>query len=232
MTAPDWTAPAADPNRPYRIEEFTRFAASYAGRGLVGGDDVSTYDALWAWSVEDIDGFWSCVAAFLGHELPGPALAEERMPGAVWFPQARVNYARAVLDGRPEGEVAVLGLTEDAARVTELTWGDLRRQVAGLAATYRELGVEQGDRVVGFLPNTPEAIVGFLAAASIGATWAVCGMDYAASAAKARFDQLEPKVLLYATGYQHGGRERDRSVVVEELRSQPAQPPGDARRAQ
>lgn len=218
MAAPDWKPPSTH-ERPYRIEEFARLASTpgYAGRDLTR-PGVEGYDELWRWSVEDIDGFWRCVAEYLGHDLPGPALAEERMPGAVWFPDARVNYARAVLEGRTHDEVAVVGLTEDPAATRTLTWGGLRSEVAGLAATMRELGVGEGDRVVGFLPNTPDAIVALLATASLGAVWSVCGMDYAASAALARFGQLEPKLMIHASSYVHGGRSHDRSDVVRELR--------------
>ncbi len=220
MVVPDWTPPASDPHRPYRIDEFARQAEAATGAGLVvPGDDVATYDALWRWSVDDLDGFWQCFATFAGLPLPPPALAEERMPGAIWFPHAQVNYAAAVLEGRPGDEVAVIGVTEDGGSPVEVTWHELRRQVAGAAATYRELGVGPGDRVVGFLPNSPAAVVGLLAAASIGAVWAVCGMDYAASAALARFQQLEPSLLLYADSYVHGGREHDRGAVVAELSS-------------
>jgi acetoacetyl-CoA synthetase len=135
----------------------------------------------------------------------------------VWFPDARVNYARAVLDGRPADEVAVVGLTEDPAATQKLTWGELRDAVAGLAAELRRLGVTEGDRVVGYLPNTPDAIIALLATSSLGAIWSVCGMDYAASAARARFEQLEPTVLIHGTSYVNGGRTHDRSDVVAEL---------------
>ncbi|KAA1429411.1 acetoacetate--CoA ligase [Nocardioides antri] len=219
MRAPDWTPPSTH-ERPYRIEELARLASSaaYAGRDLTA-PGVEGYDALWRWSVDDLDGFWRCVAEYLGLDLPGPALAEERMPGAVWFPDARVNYARAVLDGRPDDEVAVVGLTEDPGGTRTLTWAELRAEVAGAAARFRELGVGEGDRVVGYLPNTPDTIVALLATASLGAIWSVCGMDYAASAALARFGQLEPKLLVHATSYVHGGRTHDRSEVVAELRT-------------
>ncbi len=199
-----------------RIEDFARYAADVTGLPLAAGD-VTGYDALWAWSVADLDAFWSTFASWLGRPLPGPALAEERMPGAVWFPEARVSYAAAVLEGRPADEVALVGVTEDSEATRELTWGELRSQVAGLAATWRRLGVGEGDRVVGYLPNTPDAVVALLAAASLGAVWSVCGMDYAASAALARFEQLEPTVLVHASSYVHGGRTHDRADVVAEL---------------
>ncbi|QYJ05125.1 acetoacetate--CoA ligase [Nocardioides panacisoli] len=221
MAAPDWVPPVDDRHRPYRIEEFARLAEQRTGRTLVAdGDDLATYDALWQWSVEDLEAFWQAVAAFLDLDLAGTALAAEQMPGAEWYPDATVNYAATALRNRPAGEVAVLGLTEDPDAVRQLTWGELRQQVAGLAATLRELGVRPGDRVVGFLPNAPETVVGMLASASLGAVWAVCGMDYAASAALARFSQLEPTVLLHGRRYRHGGKEHDRSDVVDALGSE------------
>lgn len=198
-----------------RIEEFAQLASAAAGRPL-GASTPEQYDDLWAWSVRDLDAFWRLLAEYVGTPLQGPALAEERMPGAVWFPEGRVNYAAAILRDRPADEIAVVGVTEESTR--ELTWGQLRAQVASLAATYRSLGVGQGDRVVGFLPNTPDAIVALLAAASIGAVWSVCGMDYAASAARARFEQLDPVLLVHASSYVHGGKPRDRADVVAELR--------------
>lgn len=217
MTEPDWTPTASAGDS--RIVDFARHVAASVADAPAGiaAPDVSGYDTLWRWSVGDLDGFWRCVADYLGQPLPGPALAQERMPGAVWFPEARVNYARAVLEGRPADEVAVVGLLEDRSAGRTLTWGELRAEVAGLARHLRELGVGQGDRVVGYLPNTPDAVVALLATVSIGAVWSVCGMDYAASAALARFGQLEPKVLVHASSYTHGGKVLDRSDVVAEL---------------
>lgn len=214
---PDWTPPASAAES--RVVEFARHvAATVAGApDGITAPDVAGYDALWRWSVGDLGTFWRCLAEYVGHPLPGPALAEERMPGAVWFPEARVNYAQAVLEGRPADEVAVLGLREDPALTEALTWGELRDRVGGLAAHLRDLGVGPGDRVAGYLPNTPDAVVALLATASLGAIWSVCGMDYAASAALARFGQLEPKVLVHASSYVHGGRTHDRSDVVAEL---------------
>jgi acetoacetyl-CoA synthetase len=199
-----------------RIEEFAAHASAYAGRPL-GAADAAQYDELWRWSVEDLDGFWRAVATYLGEDLPGPALADERMPGAVWFPEASVNYAASVFRGRPDDEVALVAVTEDATATRELTWRALRTEVASLAATFRELGVGEGDRVVGYLPNGAEAVVALLATASLGAVWSVCGMDYAASAACARFGQLEPVLLVHASSYVHGGRAHDRSAVVDEI---------------
>ncbi|HJQ07487.1 MAG TPA: acetoacetate--CoA ligase [Nocardioides sp.] len=199
-----------------RIEDFAELAADRAGRPL-GAADAEQYDELWRWSVEDLDGFWRTVASYLGEDLPGPALAEERMPGAVWFPEATVSYPASVFRGRPDDEVALVAVTEDPAATRQLTWAQLRAQVASAAATFRELGVQQGDRVVGYLPNGAEAVVALLATASLGAVWSVCGMDYAASAACARFEQLEPVLLVHASSYVNGGRTHDRSDVVADI---------------
>ncbi|MFI0149368.1 AMP-binding protein [Streptomyces lydicus] len=112
-----------------------------------------------------------------------PALATEAMPGSVWFPGSQLNYAAEVFRGRDDAGTAVVAVTEDSAPV-EVSWGELRRQVASVAASLTELGVAPGDRVVGYLPNSVEAIVAFLATVSPGAVWAVCGMDYTGSAAQ------------------------------------------------
>ncbi|GAB2978488.1 acetoacetate--CoA ligase [Nocardioides montaniterrae] len=203
-------------DRRTRVEEFAEHASVLAGRRL-RASRAEEYDDLWRWSVEDLDTFWRAVASFVGEDLPGPALAEERMPGAVWFPQARVNYAAAVFRDRPDDAVAVVAATEDPDATRTLTWRELRDQVASLAAAFEQLGVGEGDRVVGYLPNGAEAIVALLATVSLGATWSVCGMDYAASAACARFEQLEPKVLVHASAYVNGGRTHARSDVVAEI---------------
>ncbi|MFT4163837.1 MAG: acetoacetate--CoA ligase [Microlunatus sp.] len=217
MNGSVWTPPVTAGQT--RIEEFAALAAARRQCPGFTAPGAEGYDALWRWSVEDLDGFWSLLAEFVGQSLPGPALAEERMPGAVWFPEARVNYAAAVLQGRPEHEDAIVALSEDPQSTYTLTWGELRQRVAGVAAAYRELGIREGDRVVGYLPNTPDAVVALLAAVSIGAIWSVCGMDYASSAAVARFGQLEPKVLVYATSYRNAGKTHDRREVIDELRA-------------
>lgn len=199
-----------------RIEDFAQHVSARTGRSFAA-DSLASYDDLWAWSVEDLDGFWTAVADHLELGLTGPALVEERMPGAVWFPQARVNYAGAVLGGRLLDEVALVGVTEDPTATVGLTWGELQRRVAGLAATMRDLGVGEGDCVVGYLPNTPDAVVALLATVSLGAVWSVCGMDYAASAAIARFGQLDPALFLHAESYVHAGHTHDRREVAAEI---------------
>ncbi|GII60955.1 acetoacetyl-CoA synthetase [Sphaerisporangium krabiense] len=212
---PDWT-PSADAVAGARITGFAAYASELTGRDLTTG-----YHDLWRWSVEDLDGFWSALWDHLG--LPprpagAPALAGEDMPGAVWFPGTVLNYTREVFRGRPDHEVAVIAV-EESGRTREVTWAELRAQVASLAATLTGLGVRPGDRVAGYLPNGVEAVVAFLATASLGAVWAMCGLDYGVSAALARLAQLRPAVLVAAASCVSAGRRVDRGRELGELRA-------------
>lgn len=197
-----------------RIGAFARMAEERSGRDLVGD-----YDALWRWSVEDVDAFWHAVWDFFG--LPAlsddqQVLATERMPGATWFPGVRLNFAAEVLRDRDPDAEALVELAEDGS-TTSITWGDLGRRVASVASGLRELGVGEGDRVVGYLPNRSETVVALLATARLGAVWAVCGLDYAPAAAEARLGQLAPKVLIAATEQFQAGQLRDARQAVAEL---------------
>ena len=182
---------------------------------------LEDYDTLWQWSVEHLEDFWAAVWAFfeVTSSVPYDSVLEARtMPGARWFTGARLNFAEHVLrqaDGRGD-QPAVVGVAEDGTTV-ELSWDALRDQVGRATAGLRRLGVEPGDRVVGYLPNIPEAIVAFLATASVGAVWSACAPDIGARSAADRFAQLDPVVLITADGYTFGGRAFDRSQAVEEL---------------
>ncbi|WP_345943576.1 acetoacetate--CoA ligase [Streptomyces sp. SID8352] len=210
----DWTPSARTVERA-RITDFARFAGRRTGRDVTGG-----YHPLWEWSTQDADGFWAALWDYFGlPERPAgaPALADGTMPGSVWFPGSTLNYTAEVFRDRADADVAVVAVAEDTEPV-EVTWGELRRQVASLAEALTRLGVRSGDRVVGYLPNGVEAVTAFLATAGLGAVWAVCGLDYVASAAAARFAQLEPTVLITATTSRYGGRPVDRSADVRALR--------------
>jgi acetoacetyl-CoA synthetase len=200
------------------ITAFARWCATE--RGAPVGED---YWSLWNWSVADLSGFWAAVRDYFEIDSPtghGPALAEERMPRARWFPGAAVNYVRQVFRAARTDRPAVIDVAEPGARPTRtVSWDELRSQVGALAATLLDLGVQPGDRVVGYLPNTVEAVVAFLATASIGAVWSSCGQDYAATAAADRFGQLEPVVLVTADGYHYGGKTHDRREGVAALRA-------------
>jgi len=216
VTAPSpeklWEPPAATIERA-RLTEFRRWLE--AERGL-GFDD---YDALWRWSVDDLDGFWRAIWDFFDVQAdgdPSPVLASREMPGARWFPNASLNYAEHVFAGKDDAATAILHASE-LRELSELSWGELRAQVAACAAGLRGLGVEKGDRVVAYLPNIPEAIVAFLAAASIGAVWSSCSPDFGAASVVDRFAQIEPKVLFAVDGYRYGGKDFDRRDTVAEL---------------
>jgi acetoacetyl-CoA synthetase len=185
-------------------------------RGLA----FDTYDELHRWSVEDLEGFWSAVAEFYAVRFATPperVLGRREMPGAEWFPGATLNYAEHAVGG-PDDEVAVLAYSQTRDRV-ELTWEQLRDQVARARAGLARLGVGRGDRVVAYLPNIPEALVAFLATASLGAIWASCAPEFGARSVVDRFGQVEPTVLLAVAGYGYGSKEIDRREQVAEIRA-------------
>ncbi|MFW5419704.1 acetoacetate--CoA ligase [Nocardiopsis sp. CNT-189] len=212
-----WT-PSEERKERAGITAFARWARENRGVDAPEGD----YEALWRWSTTDLDGFWAAIWDYYGvrPDTPrGPVLAERAMPGAVWFPEARVNYARHLFEGRDDGAVAIRHASE--LRVLgEWTWGELRRRTAAIAAGLRRLGVGKGDRVVAYLPNIAEAVAAFYACASIGAVWSSCSPDFGVRSVIDRFAQIEPKVLLAVDGYRYGGKDFDRTGVLEELRAQ------------
>jgi acetoacetyl-CoA synthetase len=183
------------------------------------GIRVADYHELWRWSVEDIERFWASIWDFFSVQSDGDRgeiLTTHAMPGARWFPGTRLNYAEHVFAGKDDGETAIVHASE-LRELEEVSWGDLRRQVAAVAAGLRRLGVGRGDRVVAYLPNIPEAIVAFLATASIGATWSSCSPDFGPASVVDRFAQIEPKVLIAVDGYRYGGRDFDRRDVIARL---------------
>ncbi|MFE8961174.1 acetoacetate--CoA ligase [Streptomyces iakyrus] len=198
-----------------RIADFGRWAARHQGLEA----DLTDYSALHRWSVTDLEGFWGAVWDYFAIDADTPyerVLAEETMPGARWFTGATLNYAHHALRNLADDDAAIVALDETGSAY-EVTGKRLRAQVASVAATLRDLGVGQGDRVVGYLPNTPHTITAFLAAASLGAVWSVCGQDYAPKAVADRFAQLEPTVLIATDGYLFNGTTHDRREAVLEL---------------
>ena len=177
------------------------------------------YAALQRWSVDSLEDFWASIwdhFDVLADGDPATVLASNEMPGAAWFPEVSLNYAEHVFRDRDDAEIAVRHRAE-GGELGEISWGDLRRRVAAFAAGLRVLGVERGDRVVAYVPNSPGALIGFLASASIGATWSSCSPDFGVSTVVDRFAQIEPKVLLAVDGYTYNGREFDRLDIVAEL---------------
>jgi acetoacetyl-CoA synthetase len=186
-----------------------------AERGLHFAD----YHELWRWSVGELEDFWRSIWDFFEVSASKPydeVLAARSMPGAKWFTGAELNYAERLFRDKPDDEIAVLGGSE-LRELDELTWGELRSQVARTAAGLRELGVGPGDRVVAYLPNIPETVVAFAATASIGAIWSSCSPDFGAASVVDRFAQIEPTVLFAVDGYRYGGKDFDRLNTVAGL---------------
>jgi acetoacetyl-CoA synthetase len=188
------------------------------------GLSFSNYEELRRWSVTDIDAFWRSIWDYFDLRSPTPfdvVLANRKMPGAVWFPGASVNYVQQVFRHVPAAEAAglpaIVSSGEDGV-LSETSWPELRRKVAALALHLKDQGIGPGDRVAAYLPNIPETIIAFLAAASIGAIWSVCAPDMAAPAVIDRFKQIEPKVLIACDAVTYAGRRHDRRAVIDELK--------------
>jgi acetoacetyl-CoA synthetase len=198
-----------------RMREYMRWLEVERGHGFAG------YGELWRWSVDDLEGFWSSIWDFFDVQADGEAeraLSSRQMPGAKWFAGTSLNYAEHLFAGKEDAETAILHASE-LRELGELSWGELRAQVAATAAGLRALGVERGDRVVAYMPNIPEAIVAFLATASVGAIWSSCSPDFGPASVIDRFAQIEPKVLFAVDGYRYGGKGFDRRETLAELQA-------------
>jgi acetoacetyl-CoA synthetase len=183
------------------------------------GLSLVDYPALWQWSVDELEDFWASIWEFFEVQASEPydrVLTTREMPGAEWFPGARLSYAEHVFRGRADEDVAIRHASE-LRPLGEWTWGELRARAGAVAAALRETGVEAGDRVAAYLPNVPETIAAFLGCASIGATWSSCAPEFGVRSVVDRFAQIEPKVLLAVDGYRYGGRDFDRSDAVAAL---------------
>jgi acetoacetyl-CoA synthetase len=175
------------------------------------------YDALWRWSVDDLDGFWAAIWDHFGvGPRRGPVLASREMPGARWFPETELNYAAHALRDRDDDALAIVHASEHRP-LAEVTWGELREQVARIAAGLKALGVDRGDRVVAYMPNVPETVAAFLATASLGAVWSSAAPEFGVRSVVDRFAQIEPTVLLAVDGYRYGGRDYDRADAVARI---------------
>jgi acetoacetyl-CoA synthetase len=209
-----------------QINRYTRWLARERQLSF-DATTIEGYDALWRWSVNDLPAFWSSIWDYFDLQSLSPrstVLVEDKMPGAQWFPGAQLNYVQQVFRhadaAHAAGHPAIVFQNERMrarGEVTETSWPELRRQVASLAAHLQRLGVEPGDRVVAFMPNTPQTAVAFLAVASLGAVWSVCSPDMGPVAVLDRFKQIAPKVLIACDGYVYGGTAHDRLPVLEGL---------------
>ena len=219
MSATPHTAAAAGaPNTPL-IRLYTDWLRDQRGLRFAG------YDALWQWSVSDLDAYWQSIWDYFELRSPTPhtaVLQANVMPGAKWFPGAQVNLAQQVMRHvQPAGAGGLMALISRNERGNhrELSWPELQRQVASLALHLKAQGLKPGDRVAAYLPNIPETIVAFLAVVSIGGVWSVCAPDMGTAAVLDRFKQIEPTVLIACDGVTYGGRDFDRCSVVAELRA-------------
>ena len=187
-------------------------------RGLVFRD----YQELWRWSVDDLAGFWSSIWEFFEVKASAPysaVLASDAMPGAVWFPGARLNFAEHLVGADEDAEQVAVVSRSQTREPVELTFAELRDQVARARAGLQRLGVGPGDRVVAYLPNIPETLVAFAAAASLGAVWASCAPELGPRSVVDRLVQLEPSVLLTVGGYGFRDRQVDRRAEVATIRA-------------
>ncbi|MEU5562262.1 acetoacetate--CoA ligase [Micromonospora musae] len=211
-----WTPPA-DVRERSRIGAYLRWLREH--RGL----DFADYDALWRWSVTDLDAFWRSIwdhFEVVAHTPPTATLTGRGMPGARWFPGATLNYAENVLrmPGRLDADPVVIAHGQTRPPVT-LTAGELREQVRRVAAGLRRLGVVEGDRVAAYAPNIPETYVLLLAAASLGAIFTSCAPEFGTRSVTDRWQQIEPTVLVAVDGYRYGAKAVDRRAEVAAIRA-------------
>ena len=197
--------------------ELTKFSGFVAER--FPEIDVSTYEALHQWSITSTTDFWRCIWDYsdviASHESDEVVRDLDKMPGASWFPDARLNFAENLLRRRGD-QTAIISLLENGAR-SETSFDELYAQVAAIAAALKARGVEPGDRVAGFMPNVTETVVAMLAATSLGAVWTSCSPDFGFQGVMDRFGQVKPKVLFAANGYYYNGKAHDSLDKVRQI---------------
>ncbi len=206
---------------PEELQATSTMRAYMAWLAATRGLSLTSYDELWRWSVEQLEEFWASLWDYYKIEAGAPytaVLSSRTMPGARWFEGATLNYAEHVFRNASAAHPAALFQSESQP-LTAISWAELETQVASVAATLRELGVSPGDRVVAYLPNIPQALVAFLAAASLGAIWSSCSPDFGSPSVIDRFRQIEPKVLVAIDGYSYGGKAHDRRAAVAEIQA-------------
>ena len=209
-------APSAERISASRLAQYQRWLA--AEKQV----ETTDFDSLWRWSVHDLDGFWSSIWEYfdvIASAPPTTVLTDRTMPGAQWFPNARLNWAENLLRDCERDGTAIISVNENGIS-GELSRQDLVAQVANLAAHFRRVGVRPGDRIAAVLPNIAPAIVSVLAAASVGAVWSCCAPDFGLKGLTDRFTQIEPTILIGVDGYQFNGKRIDRIDLLAGLREQ------------
>ena len=207
-----WTPSEARCERS-QVLRFMRWLKEHRGLHL------ESYQALWHWSVTDLESFWHSIWDYFGIQASTPftrVLGRRSMPGAEWFPGARLNYAGHIL-ARERPEATALMSLREGGPLQHMSWATLGDRVRILATQLRRMGVKPGDRVVAMLPNAPEAAIATLATTSIGAIWSCCGPDFGTKGVLERFKQLSPKVFFYVDAYQYGGKHYDRSAELRDI---------------
>ena len=177
------------------------------------------YRDLWQWSVDHIPDFWESQWQYfnvISHTPYAPVLEGSAMPGYEWFKGATLNYAEHVFRQKTDIRPAIL-FQNERRPLAEMSWAELERQTAALAAYFKECGIREGDRIAAYLPNSPHAVVSALAAMSVGAVWSSCSPDFGAASVADRFVQIEPKILIATDGYTYGGKPFDKRDTIREL---------------
>jgi acetoacetyl-CoA synthetase len=208
-----WTPPA-DWRETTEIGRFVNWLGDERGLEFGGADD------LHRWSVDDLEGFWGGLWDFYGvRSTPYErVLGNRTMPGATWFPGARLNYAEHLVGLEEDRDRVAVVARSQTRGPRELTFGELIEQAGRVRAGLQRLGVTRGDRVVAYMPNIPETLIGFIATASLGAIWATCAPEFGARSVVDRFAQIEPRVLMAVGGYGFRNRYVDRRDEVETIR--------------
>ena len=212
-SAPLWR-PSAERIAQAELTQFSDFVADRFPE-----IDLPTYEALHQWSVTNTTDFWRCIWDYsdviASRDSDVVVRDLEKMPGASWFPGARLNFAENLLRQRGD-QTAIVSLLENGVR-TETSFDDLYAQVAAIAAALKARGVEPGDRIAGFMPNVAETVVAMLAATSLGAVWTSCSPDFGFQGVMDRFGQVKPKVLFAVNGYYYNGKAHDSLDKVRQI---------------
>src|SRR5919202_722395 len=205
--------PAEEWRRNSRLQAYITWLERHKGLTFEG------YQQLWAWSVAELEAFWASLWEFFEIRASKPytqVLSQHAMPGAHWFSGAELNFAEHVSRNASSDRPAIIFQSE-LQPLMEVSWDELQQQVAAVTAALRQMGVRRGDRVVAHLPNIPEAVIAFLACASLGAIWSSCSPEMGSGSVVDRFKQIAPKLLFAVDGYMYNGKAFDRRPVVAEL---------------
>jgi len=198
------------------VKKFTNWLKET--RGL----EFEEYNDLWEWSVNDLEGFWSAIWDYFeikSYTDYQDVVSGGKMPQVQWFQGATLNYAEHVFRNEVEDKAAIISQSENRPK-QELTWAELKKMTAAIAAYLKDAGIKPGDRVVAYAPNIPETVAAFLACASIGAVWSSCAPEFGIKSVIDRFKQIEPKVLFTVDGYQYSGKKYDRLESVKKIQQE------------